>query len=134
MYAFLVFFVPSIIGIKIIDSFNKGLTLKNTIYTYIILFYISFICELLIIYNIFGVTKDVFQEINTNLILFMQTAIIALAINIVMAFIGLVVQKNIQFKLEVVNDKNKKSTTADKKTVKKISKTASKTNKKTKNK
>lgn len=113
MYALCVFLIPSIIGVRIIDYFNKGLTIKNWIYDYIILFLFSFIINIFIVQNVFGVSENVFMTINSDLMLFEYMTIISVMVNIVLVFIGLFVQRNVSFRLEIEIDdklskKNKK--------------------------
>ena len=143
MYSLFTFFIPSIIGVRINNYFNKDLKAKNMIYSYITLLFFSFILNVLIIYNIFGVKSDVFDVINSDIILFAEMSIISVVINVVLEFVSLAVQKNVSFKIEVekneakteaVSNSNNKTITKDSKNTNRNRKTTSKTAKKNKDK
>ena len=143
MYSLFAFFIPSIIGVRINNYFNKELKLKNMIYSYITLLFFSFILNVLIMYNIFGVKNDVFYVINSDIILFAEMSIISVVINVVLEFVSLAVQKNVSFKIEVeknevkteaVSNSNNKTITKDSKNTNRNRKTTSKTAKKNKDK
>lgn len=143
MFAFLALFIPSIIGIRIINYFNKDLKIKDMIYDYITLFLFSFIVNNFVLFNFFGIKENIFSKLNTDIMLFVWISLISIAVNIILCFIGLVVQKNIEFKIEVqrnevktkaVSSSNNKVNTKDSKDNKKTRKTASKTVKKDKTK
>ena len=54
MFELFVFFIPSIIGVRINNYFNKDLKIKNIIYNYTTLLFISFIINVLVMYNVLG--------------------------------------------------------------------------------
>ena len=142
MYSLFAFFIPSIIGVRINNYFNKDLKIKNIIYNYITLLLFSFIINVLIMYNLFGVKENIFNVINSDTILFAEMAAISIVINVILVFIGLAIQKNVKFKIEVENEtkneaasnSNNKNTSKDSKNTKKTRKTTSKTAKKDKDK
>ncbi len=142
MYSLFAFFIPSIIGVRINNYFNKELKIKNIIYNYITLLLFSFIINVLIMYNLFGIKEDVFNAINSDTILFAEMAAISIVVNVILVFIGLAIQKNVMFKLEVENEtkiktvsnSDNKTTSKDSKNIKKTRKTVSKTSKKDKDK
>lgn len=142
MYSLFAFFIPSIIGIRINNYFNKELKIKNIIYNYITLLLFSFIINVLIMYNLFGIKENVFNVINSDTILFAEMAAISIIVNVILVFIGLAIQKNVMFKLEVENEtkietvsnSDNKTTSKDSKNIKKTRKTVSKTSKKDKDK
>ncbi len=142
MYSLFAFFIPSIIGVRINNYFNKELKIKNIIYNYITLLLFSFIINVLIMYNLFGIKENVFNVINSDTILFAEMATISIIVNVILVFIGLVIQKNVMFKLEVENEtkietvsnSDNKTTSKDSKNIKKTRKTVSKTSKKDKDK
>lgn len=136
MFGFLVFFIPSIIGTRIINYFNKDIKIKDILYDYITLFFFSFVINIFIMYNFFEVKKDIFSAFNNDMKLFVWMGLISIIINVILVFIGLVVQKNMVFKIKVESSKNEekanikngsKNTTKNKKSI-------SKTTKKNKNK
>lgn len=143
MFELFVFFIPSIIGVRINNYFNKDLKIKNIIYNYTTLLFISFIINVLVMYNVFGIKEDIFKVFDSDIILFTQMAIISFIVNVILVFIGLVIQKNVGFKIEAeknetkaktVSDGSKKNTEMDVKSSKKTRKTTSKTVKKSKDK
>ena len=136
MFGFLVFFIPSIIGTRIINYFNKDIKIKDILYDYITLFFFSFVINIFVMYNFFEVKKDIFSAFNNDMKLFVWMGLISITINVILVFIGLVVQKNMVFKIKVESSKNEekanikngsKNTTKNKKSI-------SKTTKKNKNK
>lgn len=142
MYSLFAFFIPSIIGVRINNYFNKELKIKNIIYNYITLLLFSFIINVLIMYNLFGIKENVFNVINSDTILFAEVAAISIIVNVILVFIGLVIQKNVMFKIEVENETkiktvsngDNKITSKDSKNIKKTRKTVSKNSKKDKDK
>ena len=142
MFAFLALFIPSIIGIRIIGYFNKDLKIKDIIYDYITLFFFSFIINIIIMYNFLGVKEDIFKALNTDGMLFVWISLISTIINVILCLIGLAVQRNIKFNIEVKNETKAKTVSnsddkaikMDSKDTKKARKTVSKAVKKDKNK
>lgn len=138
VYGVFSLFIPSIIGVRILNYFNKDLKIKDIIFDYITLLLFSFIINVIIMYNGFGIEKDIFKAFDSNIMLFVWIALISLAINIAFALLGVTVQKNIQFKIDVESKTNERKDNKNNedsvKPIKKNRKTSSKTTKKDKNK
>ena len=136
MFGFLVFFIPSIIGTRIINYFNKDIKIKDILYDYITLFFFSFVINIFVMYNFFEVKKDIFSAFNNDMKLFVWMGLISIIINVILVFIGLVVQKNMVFKIKVESSKNEEKANIKKgsKNTTKNKKSISKTTKKIKNK
>lgn len=130
MFAFFALFIPSVIVIRIIGYFNKDLKIKDIIYDYITLFFFSFIINIIIMYNFFGVKEDIFKALNTDIRLFVWISLISIIINVILCLIGLAVQRNIKFNIEVKNEtKTETVSNSDNKTIKMDSKVSKKTKK-----
>ena len=138
MYSMFALFIPSMIGVRINNYFNKDLKVKNIIYNYITLLFFSFVINAFIMYSLFNVKENIFDAINQNTILFVQCAGISMVVNVIFVLIGLVIQKNVQFKVEVEKNEDKavsgKVKKATSKSNAKSGKTTSKTTKKNKDK
>lgn len=138
VYGVFSLFIPSIIGVRILNYFNKDLKIKDIIFDYITLLLFSFIINVIIMYNGFGIEKDIFKAFDSNIMLFVWIALISLTINIALALLGVTVQKNIQFKIDVESKTNERKDNKNNedsvKPIKKNRKTSSKTTKKDKNK
>ena len=138
VYGVFSLFIPSIIGVRILNYFNKDLKIKDIIFDYITLLLFSFIINVIIMYNGFGIEKDIFKAFDSNIMLFVWIALISLAINVALALLGVTVQKNIQFKIDVESKTNERKDNKNNedsvKPIKKNRKTSSKTTKKDKNK
>ena len=138
VYGVFSLFIPSIIGVRVLNYFNKDLKIKDIIFDYITLLLFSFIINVIIMYNGFGIEKDIFKAFDSNIMLFVWVVLISLAINIALALLGVTVQKNIQFKIDVESKTNErkgnKNNEDSVKPIKKNRKTSSKTTKKDKNK
>ena len=138
VYGVFSLFIPSIIGVRVLNYFNKDLKIKDIIFDYITLLLFSFIINVIIMYNGFGIEKDIFKAFDSNIMLFVWIALISLAINIALALLGVTVQKNIQFKIDVESKTNERKDNKNNedsvKPIKKNRKTSSKTTKKDKNK
>lgn len=138
MYSMFALFIPSMIGVRINNYFNKDLKVKNIIYNYITLLFFSFVINAFIMYSLFNVKENIFDAINQNTILFVQCAGISMVVNVIFVLIGLVIQKNVQFKVEVEKNEDKavsgKVKKATSKSGAKSGKTTSKTTKKNKDK
>ena len=138
VYGVFSLFIPGIIGVRVLNYFNKDLKIKYIIFDYITLLLFSFIINVIIMYNGFGIEKDIFKAFDSNIMLFVWIALISLAINIALALLGVTVQKNIQFKIDVESKTNERKDNKNNedsvKPIKKNRKTSSKTTKKDKNK
>ena len=135
MYALIAILAPSILGVKIIDYLNKGLSFKNTIYYFTILLLFSSILNSVIAYSLLNIDDKLFNNLNSSLVLFEEYSLISIFINILLALIVIVVQKNASFTLEVKDvKKSKKNEVKTKRRIKKDRKNNTKISKKNKNK
>ena len=119
MYALIAILAPSIFGVKIIDYFNKGLSLKNTIYYFIILLMFSSVINTAISYLLLNTDMYIFNSINNYPLLFSKYTLISIIINVILAIIIVIAQKNISFNIEVESASDGKDTSKTKKSIKK---------------
>ena len=119
MFAFIAIFIPSIIGVKIIDYIEKGISLKQSIYHYSILILLSSVFNNLVSYILFHLKSQIIVYLNTLPIYFCKYVIISIVINILLAFIFIIIEKNVSFELEVESINERKSTWKTKKNISK---------------
>lgn len=112
-YSFLAIFIPSVLGLKLLDYLNRGLTLKNTIYYYFILVILSNLFNSILCPLVFGIKNNVYDSINYYPSFFGKYVLVSIIINILLAIIIVVLRKS--FKLEIEEKKNEKKS---KKTIK----------------
>lgn len=63
IYALIAILIPSVLGIKILDYLNRGLSLKNTIYYYFILVMLSNFFNNIFSYLFFKVDENTFYAL-----------------------------------------------------------------------
>ena len=128
MLAIIAILFPSVVGLKIIEHFSRKFVLKDYVYYFVFLLLCSTVLNCVVSYLIFHVGFDVFSQLNLYPIYFCKYAIISTIINTLLAFISVIIKKNLNFEIEVkkneksvkkvvVNPKNlvKKATTNNKK-------------------
>ena len=86
MYSLFAFFIPSIIGVRINNYFNKELKIKNIIYNYITLLLFSFIINVLIMYNLFGIKENVFKVLLSKFVAVKRFCHLSLRENVTILF------------------------------------------------
>ena len=109
MFAFIAIFIPSIIGVKIIDYIEKGIDLKKSVYFYSILLVFSAALNNLIANILFHMKSQVLNYLNDLPIYFCKFTTISIVLNIILAFAIIVINKNISFKVELEEDSEKVS-------------------------
>ncbi len=116
MYALLAILGPSIIGLKLLDYFKKGLNIKNIIYYYLSLLVLSSACTNIIVYYLLETKKDLFDLLSNSTFFFGQYTLINTLVNIILVLIIYVFIKNVSFdiivkEVDTGDRKNKKEKT-----------------------
>jgi len=104
MLALIAIFAPSFLGLKIIDYSEKGLSLKNSIYYFMVILMFTNIITNVITYLCFNISSDMILYLNTLPIFFAKYVITAIIATVLIAIGIIVFKKNISFKIEVVKN------------------------------
>ena len=122
VFALIAIFASSFFGLKIMDYSEKNLSLKDSIYYYVIILMFTNIVTNIITYLCFNVSSDMILYLNTLPIFFAKYTLTAIVVSVLSAIIIIVFKKNVSFKVEVVKNEEKSSEKrTKKKTVKKNS-------------
>lgn len=109
MTAFVAIFLPSVIGVKIMDYLEKGLSLKNIIFYYIILVTVSLGINSVFSYLFFNINSEIVNNLNSLPIFLSKFLLVSIVINIVLSILLCVIKNNFSFNIEVKkNEKSKK--------------------------
>lgn len=118
MYAIIAILLPSVLGVKILDYFNRGLSLKNTIYYFLILVLVSNFLNNIFAHVMFDVSENVFGALNDFPIFFSKFVLVSIIINLFLVFLIVVLQRSLKLEIVAAEEKhNEKKKT--KKTIKK---------------
>lgn len=109
MYSLMAILCPSVFGIKLLDYFNKRISLKNTIYYYLLLVMFSNVLTSVFVYIFFKTSSNYIEYLNTLPIFFAKYVLVSLLINFILVIIITVSMKNMSFKIEVKNEKKGKN-------------------------
>lgn len=104
MIALIAIFDPSFLGVKVIDYLEKKLSLKDSVYYFMIILLFTNIITNIITYLCFNVSSDMVLYLNTLPIFFAKYALTASVVSIIVAVGIIVFKKNISFKIEVVKN------------------------------
>ena len=108
IYGIIAILVPSVLGVKFFDYLNRGLSLKNTIYYYLILVLFSNILTVCLSYLVMNIGDNVFYNIWYYPIIFVKYTAISVVLNVCLVLFITVLKKNISF--EVISGEKKKKT------------------------
>lgn len=118
MFGVIAVLIPSVIGIKLFDYLRKGLSLKNTIYYYLIFLGISWIICSSLGSSLFEVNNNLFIKLCNDPFLFSEFTGLNILINVILAILTEVIIRNI--KINITTEKvNKKVISNEKKKTKK---------------
>ena len=111
MFGVIAVFIPSVIGIKLFDYLRKGLSLKNTIYYYLIFLGLSWMISGSLGISFFGTNSNLFNEMCNDSFVFAKFAGFNSLVNIILALLVEIIIKNVSFNISAeknVLDKVKK--------------------------
>ena len=109
MVAFIAVFLPSVIGVKVLDYLEKGLSLKNIVFYYIILVTLSLEFNSVFSYLFLHVDSELTNNLNNYPGILSKFLLISIIINIILSVLFYVLKRNFSFDIEVKqNEKNKK--------------------------
>lgn len=118
MFGIIAVLIPSVIGIKLFDYLRKGLSLKNTVYYYLIFLGLSWIICSSLGSTLFTVSNNLFIKLCNDPFLFSEFTGLSILINVILAILIEVIIRNI--KINIVTDKvTKKVSSNGKKKAKK---------------
>lgn len=106
MFMLIAVLVPSLVGVKILDYLEKGISLKNGIYYFAILLLFSSVIDNILTYLLFNINSDILTYLNTLPIFFCKYILISVVINVLLAIIIFIIKSNVIFEIEV--EKNEK--------------------------
>lgn len=101
MYSLIAILGPSVIGLKLMDYFKKGLNIKNVIYYYLILLVLSSASTNIIVYYLLSTKGELFDLLNNSVLYFGEYTLINVLVNIIWALIIYILCKNISFDVVV---------------------------------
>lgn len=107
MQPFVAFFIPSLLGLKLIDILLKE-DKKELIFNYVILLSFSMIINNIISFAIFNIPSNIYYHLKELPIFFSKYMVCSIVINILIAFIIIVVKKNCSLELEIEKNETKK--------------------------
>jgi len=95
MFMLIAVLIPSVIGVKVIESLMKEekIDKKRYIYFFLVLLLSSSIINNIISYVLFDVDMNILEFLNTFPIFFVKYCIVSILINVVIAFIIVVILK-----------------------------------------
>lgn len=108
MYCLISFFLPSMLGLKILDKLSKINTKKDfVIYYSLLVLFSNFICSIfIIILNKFD--GNLCLYIDEHLMFTCKYILMSLIVNLILSFIMGICIKNCDISLEVKHEKNNK--------------------------
>ncbi len=112
MYTVMATFLPSLVGLKVMDYLLRGLTKKNLIFYYGILLILSQTIVNIIAVNKLDIEKSLWDSLNMGTEFFSIYVLISIATNLLLAVIFTLIIKNIKIEVEVKyaeSNKNKKA-------------------------
>ena len=107
MNSLIVYLLPSIIGLKIYEVLTKNKNIKDIIINYLSLILLSNFILMIILYikNKFEYNLTEFIEINMSFSI--KYILISIIINIILGYIYSIINKDVSFKLERINQDEK---------------------------
>lgn len=107
MNSILVYFLPSIIGIKIYEVLTKNKNNKDLIFNYLTLVLISNFILMIILYIKNRFEYNLTDFIENNMSFSIKYILFSIIINILLGYIYSIINKDVSFKLERINQNEK---------------------------
>lgn len=107
MCSLIVYLLPSIIGLKIYEVLTKNKNIKDLIINYLSLILLSNFILMNILYIKNKFEYNLTEFIESNMSFSIKYILISIIINIILGYIYSIMNKNISFKLERINQDEK---------------------------
>lgn len=107
MNSLIVYLLPSIIGIKVYEVLTKNKNIKDIIINYLSLILLSNFILMIILYIKNKFEYNLTEFIETNMSFSIKYILISIIINIILGYIYSIMNKNVSFKLERINQDEK---------------------------
>lgn len=107
MNSLIVYLLPSIIGIKVYEVLTKNKNIKDIIINYLALILLSNFILMIILYIKNKFEYNLTEFIESNMSFSIKYILISIVINIILGYIYSIMNKNVSFKLERINQDEK---------------------------
>ncbi len=107
MNSLIVYLLPSIIGIKVYEVLTKNKNIKDIIINYLSLILLSNFILMIILYIKNKFEYNLTEFIESNMSFSIKYILISIVINIILGYIYSIMNKNVSFKLERINQDEK---------------------------
>ena len=107
MNSLIVYLLPSIIGIKVYEVLTKNKNIKDIIINYLSLILLSNFILMIILYIKNKFEYNLTEFIESNMSFSIKYILISIVINIILGYIYRIMNKNVSFKLERINQDEK---------------------------
>ena len=107
MNSLIVYLLPSIIGLKIYEVLTKNRNIKDIIINYLSLILLSNFILMIILYIKNKFEYNLTEFIESNMSFSIKYILISIIINIILGYIYSIINKDVSFKLERINQDEK---------------------------
>ncbi len=107
MNSLIVYLLPSIIGLKIYEVLTKNKNIKDIIINYLSLILLSNFILMIILYIKNKFEYNLTEFIESNMSFSIKYILISIIINIILGYIYSIINKDVSFKLERINQDEK---------------------------
>lgn len=108
MNSLIVYLLPSIIGLKIYEVLTKNKNIKDIIINYLSLILLSNFILMIILYIKNKFEYNLTEFIESNMSFSIKYILISIIINIILGYIYSIINKDVSFKLERINQDEKR--------------------------
>ena len=107
MNSLIVYLLPSIIGLKIYEVLTKNKNIKDIIINYLSLILLSNFILIIILYIKNKFEYNLTEFIESNMSFSIKYILLSIIINIILGYIYSIINKDVSFKLERINQDEK---------------------------